>query len=116
MLIPEYGLFPSQAEYDGVKLNVTKEGLIIGGVPLGEKFAKAVTQEKADLNFRRRELAKKFKDIHPQFLFTTISRCINKGLDYLAVSQHTSFFLFFYNLTPSLVKRFSVYSALLMWI
>ena len=85
LLIPEYGLFPSQSEYDGVKLNVTKEGLIIGGVPFGpEKFIYSVTQGKADLSFQRLQLAKKFKDIHPQFLFTTISRCINRGLDYIA--------------------------------
>ena len=85
ILIPEYGFLPSHHITDETGLKVTKTGFVIGGLPVGPQGHKLGTaRSKVDLSLGRLELAKKFNDIHPQFLFNTILRCINKSMDYLA--------------------------------
>jgi hypothetical protein len=85
ILIPEYGFFPSQQIIDGVKLNVTKEGLVNGGFPIGKtSFQECFAEKKSDLNLGRLGLATKFEDLHTQYLLATTTRCINRSMDFLA--------------------------------
>ena len=94
ILIPEYGFFPSNNIIDGIQLNVTKEGYTIAGFPVGPTtFIQQSTDKKVEQSLQRLELAKKFKDIHPQFLFVTIVRCINRSLDYLVSGVPTNLVL-----------------------
>ena len=91
ILIPEYGFLPTNSIIDGIQLNVTKEGFIIAGIPIGTPgFIDSITQKKVELNLHRLSLAKKFKNLHPQYLFNTIVKCISRSLDYFAGAVSTN--------------------------
>jgi hypothetical protein len=85
ILIPHDGFLPlSSIRSNSVKLNVTKDGIIIAGTPIGTReYTKSVLQAKVK-NVQRRGVAVcRLKDEFPQYCVPMLTRGVNVGLDYL---------------------------------
>ncbi len=91
LLIPWYLPLPKKEKYHGMKLNVTREGIVAGGIPIGtEKLCDNHFTEKAAAIKKRITALEKLAELYPISYTRLLTDSINVPLDYFRASINTS--------------------------
>jgi hypothetical protein len=88
LLVPDGAPMPKKYTRDnGITLNVSNEGTIIGGSPIGtDHFIKSYVTDKVVKSEEVMEIVKEFGVTEPQMASRLLEGSVNKGLDYILIT------------------------------